>query len=84
VKPGAKGEGVGGTWGTDGPLNVTVRARAIDGGANRQALRLLATVFGVRPRQLSIVKGAKDRTKVVEVVDPPADFDERLARWRAR
>lgn len=84
VKPGAKGHGVGGTHGPDGPLNVMVQAKAVDGAANRAALDLLATVLRVRPRQLRIVSGETHRTKLVEVLDPPADVGRRLEHWRNR
>lgn len=83
VKPGSKGLGaVGGTWGDDGPLNVAVQEKAFDGKANRAAIRLLATVLKVRPRQLSIVSGHNHRTKLVELTDPAPDTPERLAYWR--
>ncbi len=84
VKPGAQGEGVGGTWGEDRALNVWVRAKAVDGAANAAAIQLLATVLRVRKRQLSVVAGATHRTKVIEVDDPPADLEARLDRWRNR
>ena len=82
VKPGAKGHGVGGTHGVKGPLNVTVQEKAIDGKANDAALRLLATVLRVRPRQLRIVSGHTHRTKLVELTDPNPDTGERLDHWR--
>ena len=84
VKPGAKGHGVGGTWGDQQALNVWVQEPAIDGRATAAALALLATVLRVRPRQLRVVTGETHRTKLVEVSDPPADLAERLAHWRAR
>lgn len=84
VKPGSRGDGVGGTWGEEEALNVSVRAKAIDGKANAAALELLATVLGVRKRQLRVVSGATHRTKVVEVEDPPDDLDQRLTHWKRR
>lgn len=84
VKPGAKSHGVGGTWGDERALNVSVQEKAIDGKANRAALELLATVLGVNKRQLQIVSGATHRTKLVEVVDPPDDLGDRLEHWRQR
>lgn len=82
VKPGAKGHGVGGTHGDDGPLNVSVQQKAVDGAANKGVVRLLATVLQVRPRQLRIVSGHTHRTKLVELTDPPAGTAERLDFWR--
>lgn len=84
VKPRAQSESVGGVWGDDGILNVTVRQLAVDGAANKAALELLATVLRVRKGQLQIVAGRSHRTKVVEVSDPPEDLEARLDRWRAR
>jgi len=82
VKPGAKGDGVGGTHGEGGPLNVTVQQRAVDGAANKAALELLATVLKVRPRQLDIVSGHTHRTKLIELTDPPDGVAARLDHWR--
>ncbi len=83
LKPGASGSSVGGTWGDNRALNVSVTERAIDDKANAAALELLATVLKTRKHQLSIVTGHRYRTKVVELVDPPAGTLARLEAWRA-
>jgi len=82
VKPGASGDGVGGTWGEERALNVSVTAKAIDGKANEAVVDLLATVLRVRRRQLRVANGATHRTKVIELDDPPRDLEQRLERWR--
>lgn len=84
VKPGAKGDHLGGTWGDNGPLNVWVSKPAVDGAANRAAVEILAAALKLHKRQLEIVAGHTARTKTVEVSDPPADLDQRLDRWRSK
>ncbi|MFV0257351.1 MAG: DUF167 domain-containing protein [Acidimicrobiales bacterium] len=83
VKPGSSAASVGGTWGEGDALVVAVTAPAVDGRANDAVLKLLASVLEVRKRQLSIVRGATHRSKVVEVDDPPPGLQDRLARCRA-
>ena len=63
----------------DGVLRVRVAAPAVDGAANRAMLRLLADELGVPRGAVSLVVGAGNRSKVVEVdgVDPSAV----AARW---
>jgi uncharacterized protein len=82
VKPGSRNDAIGGTWGEDGALNVSVRQKAIDGKANAATLALLARVLGVHKRQLRVVGGVTHRTKVIEIEDPPDDLDRRLAHLR--
>jgi uncharacterized protein YggU (UPF0235/DUF167 family) len=86
VRPGAKGDHVGGTWGesADGPLNVWVSKPAVDGAANKATIQILAAALKVRKRQLSITAGHKRRTKTLCLEEPPADLDARLNAWRSR
>lgn len=86
VRPGAKGDHVGGTWGegADGPLNVWVSKPAVDGAANKATIQILAAALKVRKRQLTIAAGHKSRTKTLRLDDAPNDFDERLNAWRSR
>lgn len=82
VKPGASRTAAGGSYGYAGELAlvVAVTARAVDGAATEAVLRAVANAFGVRPRQVTLVKGATSRTKVLEVaVDDEAAGRERLA-----
>lgn len=84
VRPGAKGDHVGGTWGegTDGPLNVWVSKPAVDGAANTATIEVLAAALKVRKRQLSITAGHRSRTKTLCLEDPPDDIGARLGAWR--
>ena len=86
VRPGARGDHVGGTWGesADGPLNVWVSKPAVDGAANQATIQILAAALKVRKRQLTITAGHKSRTKTLRLEEPPADIDERLEAWRRR
>lgn len=71
VTPGAGRTAVGGDH--DGALVVRVAARAVDGAATEAALRAVADALGLRPRQVSLVRGATSRTKIVAVdADPDA------------
>jgi uncharacterized protein (TIGR00251 family) len=76
VKPGAKREAVGGRHGD--ALVVAVTAPAIEGKANAAVCKALATAFGVRGRDVTIVAGERGRDKVVEVPDAPDRLDELL------
>ncbi|WP_245889198.1 DUF167 domain-containing protein [Knoellia remsis] len=86
VKPGASRTAVGGSYGPAGEhgyagepaLVVAVTERAVDGAATAAVLRAVATAFGVRPRQVTLLSGATSRTKVLEV----AVVDETAGRER--
>jgi uncharacterized protein len=58
---------VGGRY--DEALVVRVRERAVDGKATEAALRALAEALGVRPGDVRLVRGARSRTKIVEIED---------------
>ncbi|MFH1430166.1 MAG: DUF167 domain-containing protein [Candidatus Uhrbacteria bacterium] len=51
----------------DGSCVAHVRATAVDGGANEQLLKLIATHLKVKRWQVMIVRGARSRTKLIEV-----------------
>lgn len=71
VRPGASRTRVGGRWGDDEVLGVSVGARAVDGAATAAVCAAVAAAFGVRAREVTVVSGERSRTKVLEVdVDP--------------
>jgi uncharacterized protein (TIGR00251 family) len=70
VIPGARRTELAGMHGDR--LKVRLNARATDGAANRELLRLLADVLQLSPSALEIVRGAADRRKTVRV---PANVD---------
>jgi uncharacterized protein (TIGR00251 family) len=65
VHPGAGRDGL--TVLDDGSLDVRLRARAIDGKANKALVELLADRLGMRHREVEIVRGARARQKLVRV-----------------
>ncbi len=65
VRPGASRSGVGGLHGE--ALIVRVRARPVEGTANREVLAVLADVLGCRTSDLTLAAGARGREKRVGV-----------------
>lgn len=58
---------MGGRYGEDA-LVVAVSAPAVDGRATDAVLAAVAESFGLRPRQVELVSGATNRTKVLRLV----------------
>lgn len=81
VRPGASREKVGGRYGSgaETALSVAVTARAVDGAATEAVLQAVAGAFAVKRRQLTLVSGATNRTKVIEVDLPDQVVAQRLA-----
>ena len=65
VQPRASRSGVVGAHGD--AIKVRITARAVEGAANDALVELLATTFGVRVGDVTIVAGAKARSKIVEL-----------------
>ena len=51
----------------DGSYKVEVKAPPVDGAANAAICELLAQHFGVHKREVSVVAGATNNKKVVEI-----------------
>ncbi len=85
VRPGARADGVGGSWaGPRGPaLVVAVRARAVEGAANAAVVAALAAAFGLRRGDVEIVAGARGRDKVVALRGGAAELRARMAELMA-
>ncbi|MEI6631527.1 MAG: DUF167 domain-containing protein [bacterium] len=66
VKPGAKEERV--VECGENSFFLTVKARAMEGRANKAAIELLSRNLGIAKNRITIVKGHKSRNKVIEVV----------------
>ena len=79
VQPGVSRPGLAGCHGQ--ALRIRVRARPVDGAANRELLEHLADALGVRRADLSIAAGERGREKrvVVRGLDA-AGVRQRLAR----
>jgi uncharacterized protein YggU (UPF0235/DUF167 family) len=67
VRPGSGRTLVGGRH--DESLVVRVRERAIDGKATAAALRALVEALEVGARDVTLVSGARNRTKIVDIPD---------------
>lgn len=67
VRPGASRTRVGGRYGD--ALIVAVTARAVDGKATEATLRAVAEALGVPRRDVRLVTGATNRTKVIEITE---------------
>jgi uncharacterized protein (TIGR00251 family) len=65
VQPGASRSRVAGVHGD--ALKVQLRARPIEGAANRELVRVLAAALAVRPGAVTLVAGARGRAKRVRV-----------------
>jgi len=65
VKPGSAHPRIGGE--RSGALVVQVSARAVGGKATEAALAAVATAFGKRRSDVTLVTGALSRTKIIDV-----------------
>ena len=83
VRPGASRTRVGGRWGAEEVLGVSVAARAVDGAATAAVRAAVAEAFGVRGRDVTLVAGERSRTKVLEVGVDDATGAATLARLLA-
>ena len=83
VRPGASRTRVGGRWGDEEVLGVSVAARAVDGAATTAVRAAVAEAFGVRARDVTVVTGERSRTKVLEVGVDDATGGATLARLLA-
>lgn len=66
VQPGAKHTEVCGLH--DGLLKIRLKAPPIEGRANEALQLFLASRFGVPSKQVKLLRGAKSRKKVFEIV----------------
>jgi len=76
VQPGSSRTGVGGEHA--GALVVRVTKRAAGGEATDAALAALAAAFGVARRDVTLVAGARSRSKIVDVAGADPAVFERL------
>jgi uncharacterized protein len=65
VQPGSSRPGVGGE--RDGALVVRVSKRPVGGEATDATLAAVAVAFGVSRSEVTLVAGARSRSKIVEV-----------------
>lgn len=66
VSPGAKNTAIKGKYG-EGAIRLSVAAPPVGGRANAEVERYLARLFGASPSEVTVVKGASSRDKLVFV-----------------
>jgi len=84
VTPKARHAGFGGLLAeADGhvALKVAVTAAPEDGKANAAMIALLAKEWGVAKTAISVVAGATDRRKLVEIRGSTAELTARIGAW---
>ena len=62
-------------------LKIAVTAAPEDGKANAAVIALLAKEWGVAKTAISVVSGATDRRKLVEIRGQPEELAARIAGW---
>lgn len=77
VRPGSRREAVGGAH--DGVLVVRVAAPAVDGKANVAVRAAVAAAFGLRPRDVELVRGTRARRKRLRLAGDAAVLGARAA-----
>ncbi len=82
MRPRARRDHVGGCWGPDDALVVTVQQPAVDGRANDALVKLLAEALDRPRRDVTIVSGLRSRTKLIEITGPDAETERTLERLR--
>jgi len=84
VTPKAKHAGIGG-WQAEADGNLAVKvavtAAPADGKANAAVIALLAKEWGVAKTAISVVAGATDRRKLVEIRGSTAELTARIGAW---
>ena len=78
VRPNASRNKVGGTAGDPPRLVVAVQAPAVDGKANAAVIKELASAFGLRARDFTIVHGELTRDKRLLVQGDGIELAKRL------
>lgn len=73
----------GGPVGQGRALKVSVTTAPADGKANEAVIALLAEEWGVAKSAISVVTGATDRRKLVEIRGAPQELLARLQGWLA-
>ena len=79
VKPRARQNHVGGLWGADGDLVVSVQSPAVDGKANASVIKVLAEALDVLKADIEIIGGLHNRSKVVAIRGLNANAQARLS-----
>lgn len=78
VRPNASRNQVGGTAGDPPRLIVAVQAPAVDGKANAAVRKEVAKAFGIKAREVSILRGETSRDKRILVTGDESLINARL------
>lgn len=70
AKPNAKKTNIVGI--TEQRLNIAVKAKPVEGEANKEIIRFLSKLLKIPQKQITIVSGIKSRQKKIQI---PHDFD---------
>ncbi len=73
VQPNAKKNEIDGEF--DGCLKVKIKAPPVEGKANKELLRFLCKILGVKSKNLEIKTGEKSRKKVILIKTKDLKFD---------
>ena len=65
VKPGAKRDAV--QMMDDGTIKVYIKARAIEGKANKYLIKYISKITNISKSKIHIISGEKGRYKIIEV-----------------
>ena len=76
VQPGAKKTEIAGLYGD--ALKIRLAATPVDGKANATLIAFVAKRLGLSRSSVSLKSGQTSRHKVLDVLDPPADGQQRL------
>jgi uncharacterized protein (TIGR00251 family) len=76
VQPGAKKTEIAGLYGD--ALKIRLAAPPVDGKANATLIAFVASRLGLPRSAVSLKSGQTSRHKVLDVLDPPADGQQRL------
>ena len=76
IQPGARKTEVMGLHGE--ALKIRLAAPPVDGKANEALLAFLAKTLGLPRARVTLKSGQTSRAKVVEILDAPADGEQRL------
>lgn len=68
VQPGARREELAGQHG--GRLKVRIKAPPVEGRANRNLIKFLANLFGIAPRDITLLRGESGRDKRLRIHRP--------------
>jgi uncharacterized protein len=83
VVPGAADNRIVGPYGDR--LKIRIAAIPEKGGANKSLLDYLASRLGISKNHLRLKSGARDRSKLVEIISPELDLRDRLLLlWPSR